>query len=114
MPSTSAIATSSQFGLRNVRLAGVAPASTGFFASGNVSGTQGDDALVGVVIHGKGAMPPRAGKPGLSDGDIKAAVECLENKVKWRRLSQATMRKRVEDHTSGILETVVERAPTRT
>jgi cytochrome c5 len=35
----------------------------------------GADALVASVIKGKGGMPPRAGKPGLSDDDIKAAVE---------------------------------------
>ncbi|MGO8952263.1 MAG: c-type cytochrome [Rhodomicrobium sp.] len=42
---------------------------------------QGADALVASVIKGKGAMPPRAGKPGLSDGDIKAAVEYIESKA---------------------------------
>jgi cytochrome c-type protein NapC len=43
---------------------------------------QGDDALVVAVINGKGPMPPRAGKPDLSDTDIKAAVEYIESKVK--------------------------------
>ncbi len=43
---------------------------------------QGDDALVAAVIQGKGLMPPRAGKPDLSDDDIKAAVEYIESKVK--------------------------------
>jgi cytochrome c5 len=43
---------------------------------------QGEDALVASVIHGKGAMPARAGKPNLSDSDIKAAVEYIESKVK--------------------------------
>lgn len=43
---------------------------------------QGEDALVASVIHGKGAMPPRAGKPALSDDDIKAAVEYIEGKAK--------------------------------
>jgi cytochrome c5 len=43
---------------------------------------QGDDALVAAVISGKGAMPARAGKPALSDDDIKAAVEYIESKVK--------------------------------
>jgi cytochrome c5 len=42
----------------------------------------GHDALVAAVINGKGAMGPRAGKPALSDGDIKAAVEYIEGKVK--------------------------------
>ena len=41
---------------------------------------QGEEALVTAVIKGKGKMPPRAGKPGLSDGDIKAAVEYIESK----------------------------------
>ena len=43
---------------------------------------QGQEALVAAVIRGKGAMPPRAGKPTLSDGDIKAAVEYMESTVK--------------------------------
>jgi cytochrome c5 len=43
---------------------------------------QGEDALVAAVIRGKGTMPPRAGKPALSDGDIKAAVEYMESTVK--------------------------------
>lgn len=43
---------------------------------------QSEDALVAAVIRGKGAMPPRAGKPALSDGDIKAAVEYMESKVR--------------------------------
>jgi len=43
---------------------------------------QGEDALVASVINGKGAMPPRGGKPNLSDSDIKAAVEYMESTVK--------------------------------
>jgi cytochrome c5 len=43
---------------------------------------QGEDALVASVVHGKGAMAPRAGKPALSDDDIKAAVEYIESKAK--------------------------------
>ncbi len=43
---------------------------------------QGEDVLVASVIHGKGVMPARAGKPALSDDDIKAAVEFIESKVK--------------------------------
>jgi cytochrome c5 len=35
---------------------------------------ESSDALVASTIKGKGAMPPRAGKPNLSDDDIKAAV----------------------------------------
>lgn len=42
---------------------------------------QGEDALVTAVIKGKGVMPPRAGKPTLSDDDIKAAVAYIESKV---------------------------------
>jgi cytochrome c5 len=41
---------------------------------------QGEAALVAAVINGKGAMPARAGKPSLSDDDIKAAVQYIENK----------------------------------
>jgi len=43
---------------------------------------QGEDALVAAAINGKGAMPARAGKPDLSDGDIRAAVQYMESKVK--------------------------------
>lgn len=38
---------------------------------------QGTDALVAAVVKGKGTMPPKAGKPGLSEDDIKAAVEYM-------------------------------------
>jgi cytochrome c5 len=41
---------------------------------------QGTDALVASVIKGKGGMPARAGKPDLSDDDIKAAVEYVTSK----------------------------------
>lgn len=34
-------------------------------------------ALVGTVVKGKGAMPPKAGNAGLKDDDIKAAVEYM-------------------------------------
>ena len=37
----------------------------------------GRPALVASVIKGKGAMPPRAGAPGLKEADIKAAVEFM-------------------------------------
>ena len=43
---------------------------------------RGEDALVASVITGKGSMPPRAGKPALSDGDIKAAVEYMGSAAK--------------------------------
>jgi cytochrome c5 len=43
---------------------------------------QGEDALATSVIKGKGAMPARGGKPGLSDDDIKAAVGYMVNAVK--------------------------------
>ncbi|MGA7329588.1 MAG: c-type cytochrome [Rhodomicrobium sp.] len=42
---------------------------------------QGTDVLVASVVKGKGIMPPRGGKPGLSDQDIKAAVEYMESAV---------------------------------
>jgi len=42
----------------------------------------GEDALVASVINGKGSMPPRAGKPALSDSDIKAAVEYMGSAAK--------------------------------
>ncbi len=41
---------------------------------------QGTDALVASTIKGKGMMPARGGHATLSDADIKAAVEYLENK----------------------------------
>lgn len=40
----------------------------------------GTDVLVANVIKGKGAMPARAGKPNLSDADIKASVEYAVSK----------------------------------
>ena len=43
---------------------------------------QGTDALAANTIKGKGKMPARAGKPNLSDADIKAAVEYMESKSK--------------------------------
>jgi cytochrome c5 len=42
----------------------------------------GEDALVATVIVGKGKMPPRAGKPMLSDADIRAAVAFIESKAR--------------------------------
>ena len=41
---------------------------------------QGNDVMVATVIKGKGAMPPKGGKPNLSDDDIKAAVAYIVSK----------------------------------
>jgi len=43
---------------------------------------QGPDALVQSVIKGKGAMPPKAGNPALSDAEIRAAIEFMVSQVK--------------------------------
>jgi cytochrome c5 len=37
----------------------------------------GKDALLGSVIKGKGAMPPKAGNGELKDDDIKAAIDFM-------------------------------------
>jgi cytochrome c5 len=37
----------------------------------------GKDALVGSVIKGKGAMPPKAGAADLTEDDIKAAIDFM-------------------------------------
>jgi len=37
----------------------------------------GVDALIKSVVAGKGAMPPKAGNPGLTDAEIRAAVDYL-------------------------------------
>jgi cytochrome c5 len=42
----------------------------------------GTDALVQSVIKGKGAMPPKAGNPSLSEGEIRAAVEFMVSQSK--------------------------------
>jgi cytochrome c5 len=42
----------------------------------------GKDALVKSVQAGKGAMPPKAGNPNLSDDDIKAAIDFMLASVK--------------------------------
>ena len=34
------------------------------------------------VIKGKGAMPPKAGNPSLSDGEIRAAIEFMTSQSK--------------------------------
>ncbi len=39
----------------------------------------GVDGLVKSAIHGKGAMPPRGGNAGLSDAEIKAAIEYMSS-----------------------------------
>ena len=43
---------------------------------------QGHDAMVQSVIKGKGAMPPKAGNPSLSEGEIRAAVEFMTSQSK--------------------------------
>ncbi len=43
---------------------------------------QGMDALVQSVIKGKGAMPPKAGNPSLSDAEARAAVEFMVSQSK--------------------------------
>jgi len=42
----------------------------------------GVDGLMKSVIAGKGAMPPKAGNPGLTDAEIRAAVEYLVSQAK--------------------------------
>lgn len=42
----------------------------------------GVDGLTQSVVKGKGAMPPRAGNPSLSDAEIRAAVEFLVSQAK--------------------------------
>jgi cytochrome c5 len=43
---------------------------------------QGADAMVQSVIKGKGAMPPKAGNPALTDAEIRAAVEFMASQSK--------------------------------
>ncbi len=43
---------------------------------------QGMDTLVQSVLKGKGAMPPKAGNPALSDAEIRAAVEFMVSQSK--------------------------------
>ena len=43
---------------------------------------QGMDALVASVIKGKGAMPPKAGNPALTDAEARAAVEFMVSQSK--------------------------------
>jgi cytochrome c5 len=42
----------------------------------------GTDAMVQSVIKGKGAMPPKAGNPALSEGEIRSAVEFMVSQSK--------------------------------
>lgn len=42
----------------------------------------GIDAMVQTVIKGKGAMPPKAGNPALSEAEIRAAVEFMVSQSK--------------------------------
>lgn len=37
----------------------------------------GKEALLGSVLKGKGAMPPKAGNASLSDADIRAAIDYM-------------------------------------
>lgn len=43
---------------------------------------QGKEALVQSVVKGKGAMPPKAGNPALSDAEIGAAVDFMVSQSK--------------------------------
>ena len=43
---------------------------------------QGMDALVQSVAKGKGAMPPKAGNPALTDAELRAAVEFMVSQSK--------------------------------
>ncbi len=43
---------------------------------------KGKDQLVQSVINGKGAMPPKAGNPGLSEEEIRAAVDYMVDQVR--------------------------------
>lgn len=43
---------------------------------------QGVDVLTATTIKGKGMMPPKGGKPNLSDADVKAAVQYMVDKSK--------------------------------
>ena len=43
---------------------------------------QGPDALLQSVLKGKGAMPPKAGNPALSDAEIRAAIEFMVSHAK--------------------------------
>ena len=42
----------------------------------------GSEAMLNAVIKGKGAMPPKAGAAGLSDADIRAAIDYMVGAAK--------------------------------
>ena len=42
----------------------------------------GVDGLMKSVLNGKGAMPPKAGNPSLTDAEIRAAVEYMVSQAK--------------------------------
>ena len=42
----------------------------------------GKEALLGSVVKGKGAMPPKGGDPELNDDDLKAAVDYMVSAAK--------------------------------
>lgn len=43
---------------------------------------QGNDALLQSVLKGKGAMPPKAGNPALSEAEIRAAIDFMVSQSK--------------------------------
>jgi cytochrome c5 len=43
---------------------------------------QGTDTLLQSVIKGKGAMPPKAGNPALTDAEIRAAIDFMVSQSK--------------------------------
>ena len=43
---------------------------------------QGTDALLQSVLKGKGAMPPKAGNPALTDAEIRAAIDFMVSQSK--------------------------------
>jgi cytochrome c5 len=43
---------------------------------------QGNDALLQSVLKGKGAMPPKAGNPALTDAEIRAAIDFMVSQSK--------------------------------
>lgn len=44
--------------------------------------SQGVDALTAATIKGKGMMPPKGGKPALTDAEVRAAVQYMVDKSK--------------------------------
>ena len=60
---------------------GVAGApKTGDKAAWETRLAQGMDALLGSSVKGKGAMPPKGGNVGLSDDEVKGAIEYMLKK----------------------------------